>query len=108
MRSSVTFFDPRTHNKRAGSNLCVQKCFKIVATVTGLPFGTEEVHVLAAGRSVSSAIRCLDLLTKNLYHNNIIAACNPLHQNLVQIEYASFHQYGETLKTATVKYTSGR
>ena len=108
VRPSVTFFDPGTHVKRAGSNLYVQKCFKIVATVTGLPFGTEEVRVLAARRSVSSAIRCLDPLTKILYRNNIIAACNPLHRNLVQLEYASFQQYGETLKTAIVKYTSGR
>ena len=40
----------------------------------------------------------MDPITKILYHNYTIAACNPLYPNVVKLEDGSFQQYGETLK----------
>ena len=68
----------------------------MVGTITKLPFCTEEVPVLVEGQKFSS-IRYIDPITKILYHNYTIAACNPLYSN-VKIEDGSFQQYGETLK----------
>ena len=67
----------------------------MVANLTKLPFCTE-VPVLV-GQSFSS-IRYMDPITKMLYHNYTIAACNPLYLNVVQLEDGSFQQYGDTLK----------
>ena len=72
-------------------------CAKIVATITKLPFCTEEVPVLGEGQNFSS-IRYMDPITKILYHNYEIAACNPLYPNVVKLEDGSFQQYGEMLK----------
>ena len=57
--------------------LSVHKCPKMAATITKLHFCTEEVPVLMKGQKVSF-IRYMDPLTKMLYHNYIIAACDPL------------------------------
>ena len=40
----------------------------------------------------------MEPLSKILYHNYTIAACNPLYPNVVKLEDGSFQQYGETLK----------
>ena len=40
----------------------------------------------------------MDPITKILYKNCTIAACNPLYPNVVKLEDGSFLQYGETLK----------
>ena len=40
----------------------------------------------------------MKLLTKMLYRNYTITACNPLYSNVIKLEESSFHQYGETLK----------
>ena len=40
----------------------------------------------------------MDPITKILYHNYTIAACNPLYPNVVKLKDSSFQQYGETLK----------
>ena len=69
----------------------------MVATITKLTFCTEEVPVLIKGQNISS-IRYLEPLTKNLYRNCIIAACNPPYPNVATLEDSSFQQYGETLK----------
>ena len=53
--------------------------------------------MLIEGQNFSS-IRYTDPNTKILYHNYIIAACNPLYPNVVKLESGSFQQYGETLK----------
>ena len=68
-----------------------------MVAITKLPFGTEEVPVLVEGQNFSS-IRYMDPITKTLYHNYTIAACNPLYPNVVKLEDGSFQQYGETLK----------
>ena len=94
---SVTHFEKGTHVERAGSVLYFHKCAKMVATITKLPFCTEEVPVIVEGQNFSS-IRCMDLIKKILYHNYTIAACNPLYPNVVRLEDGSFQQYGETLK----------
>ena len=94
---SVTLFEKGTDVKKAGSVLHVHKCAKMVATITKLPFCTEEVPVLVEGQNFSS-IRYMDPITKILYHNYTIAACNPLYPNVVKLEDGSFQQYGETLK----------
>ena len=39
----------------------------------------------------------MDPITKIMYHNYTIAACNPLYPN-VKLEDGSFQKYGETLK----------
>ena len=44
------------------------------------------------------SIRYMDPITKILYHNYTMAACNPLFPNVVKLEDGSFQQYGETLK----------
>ena len=77
--------------------LYAHKCAKMVATRTKLPFCTEEVPVLVEGQNFSS-IRHMDPITKILYLNYTIAACNPLYLNVVKLEDGSFQQYGETLK----------
>ena len=64
---SVTLFEKGTHVERAGSVLYVHKCAKMVATITKLPFCTEEVLVLVEGQNFSS-IRHMDPITKILYH----------------------------------------
>ena len=94
---SVTLFEKRTHAERAGSVLYVHKCAKMVATKTKLPFCTKEVLVLVEGQNCSS-IRYMDPITKILYQNYTIAACNPLYPNVLKLEDGSFQQYGETLK----------
>ena len=94
---SVTLFGPGSHVEREGSVLYVYKCAKMVATITKLTFCTEEVPVLIQGQNFSS-IRFLEPLTKILYHNYTIAACNSLYPNVVKLEDGSFQQYGETLK----------
>ena len=94
---SVTLFEKGTHVERAGSVLYVHKCVKMVATITKFPFCTEEVPVLLEGQNFSS-IRYMDPITKILYHNYTIAACNPLYPNVVKLEDGRFQQYGETLK----------
>ena len=94
---SVTLYEKRTHVERAGSVLYVHKCAKMVATITKLPFCTDEVPVLVEGQNFSS-IRYMDPITKILYHNNTIAACNPLFPNVVKLEDGSFQQCGGTLK----------
>ena len=103
----VTLFEKGTHVERAGSVLYVHKCAKMVATITKLPFCTEEVPVLVEGRNFSS-IRYMDPITKILYHNYTIAACKPLYPNIVKLEDGSFQQYRRTLKKSTVRYISGR
>ena len=45
-----------------------------------------------------SSVRYMDPITKILYHNYTIAACNLLYPNVVKLEDRSFQQYGETLK----------
>ena len=40
----------------------------------------------------------MDPITKILYHNYTIAACNPLYPNVVNLEEGSFQQYKEPLK----------
>ena len=92
----VTHFEKGTHVERAGSVLYDHKCAKMLATIPKLPFCTE-VPVLVGGQNFSS-IRYMDPITKILYHNNTIAACNPLYPNVVKLEDGSFQQYGETLK----------
>ena len=94
---SVTLFEKGTHVERAGSVLYVHKCAKMVATITKLPFCTEEVPVIVEGQNFSS-MRYMDPITKILYHNYTIAACNLLYPNVVKLEDGSFQQYGETLK----------
>ena len=94
---SVTIFEKETHVERAGSVLYVHKCAKKVATKLKLRLCTEEVPVLVEGQHFSS-IRYMDPITKTLYHNYTIAACNPLYANVVKLEDGSFQQYGETLK----------
>ena len=74
---SVTLFEKGTHVERAGSVLYVHKYAKMVATITKLPFCTEEVPVLVEGQNFSS-FRYMDPITKMLSHNYTIAACNPL------------------------------
>ena len=64
--------------------LYVHKRAKMVATITKL--------------QNFSSIRYMDPITKILYHNYTIAACNPLYPNVVKLEEGSFQQYGETLK----------
>ena len=63
--------------------LYVHKCAKMVATITKLTFCTEEVHVLVEGQNFSS-IRYMDPITKILYHNYTIAACNQLYSKIVK------------------------
>ena len=71
----------------------------MVATKTKLPFCTEEVPVLVKGQNFSEAsIRYMDPITKIVYHNYTIAACNPLYAIVVKLEDGSFQQYGEMLK----------
>ena len=94
---SVTLFEKGIHVERAGSVLYAHKCAKIVATITKLPFCTEEVPVLVEGQNFFS-IRYIEPITKILYHNYTIAACNPLYPNVVKLEDGSFQQYVETLK----------
>ena len=94
---SVTLFEPGTHVERTGSVLYVHKCAKMVATITKLTFCTEEVPVLVQGQHFSS-IRYLEPLTRILYHNYTIAACNLLYPSVVKLEDGSFQQYGEILK----------
>ena len=94
---SVTLLKKGTHVERAGSVLYFHKCAKMVATITKLPFCTEEVPVLVEGQNFSS-IRYMDPITKILYHNYTIVACNPLYPNVVKFEDGSFQQFGETLK----------
>ena len=94
---SVMLFEKGIHVERAGSVLYVHKCAKMVATITKLPFCTEEVPLLEEVQNFSS-IRCMDPITKIFYHNYTIAACNPLYPNVVKIEDGSFQQYGETLR----------
>ena len=94
---SVTLFEKGTHVEGAGSVLYVHKCAKMVATIINFPFCTEEVPVLVEDQNFSS-IRYMDPITEILYHNYIIAACNPLYPNDVKLEDGSFQQYGETLK----------
>ena len=62
-----------------------------------LHFCTEEVSVLVEGQNFSS-LRYLNPITKFLYHNHKIAACNPLYADVVKLENSSFHKYGETVK----------
>ena len=97
VNSSVTLFEKETHIGRAGSGLYVHKFAKMVAKITKLPFCTEEIPVLVEGRNFSS-VRYMDPITKFLYHNYKIAACNSLFPNIVKLEEGSFQQYGETLK----------
>ena len=99
---SVTFFEKGTHVERAGSVLYVHKCANMVVTETKLLFCTEEVLVLVEGKNFSS-IRYMDAITKILYHNYTIAACNPLYPNVVKLEDGSFHQSGETLKKTNLE-----
>ena len=40
----------------------------------------------------------MDPITETFYHNNTIAASNPLYQNVVILVESSFQKYGETLK----------
>ena len=94
---SVTFFETGTHVKRAGSVLYVHKCAKTVATKGNLPYSTEEVPALVEGQNFSS-IRYMDAITKILYHNYTVAACNPLYPKVVKLEDGGFQQYGEALK----------
>ena len=54
VRPSVTLFEKGTLVERAGSVLYVHKCAKMVATITKLPFCTEEVSVLVEGQNFSS------------------------------------------------------
>ena len=70
----------------------------MVATITKLPFCTEEVPVLVEGQNFSSSIRYMDPITKILYLDYTIAACNLLYPKVVKLEDGSFQQYGETLK----------
>ena len=63
----------------------------MVATITKLHFCTEEVPVLVEGQNFSS-IRYMDPITKILYLNYTIAACNPLFPNVVKLEDGSFQQ----------------
>ena len=69
----------------------------MVATITELPFCTKQVPVLVEGQNFSS-VRYMDPITKILYHNYTIAACNTLYPNVVKLEDGSFQQYGETLQ----------
>ena len=94
---SVTLFQKGTYVERAGSVLYVHKCAKVVATITKLLFCTEEVLVLVEGQNFSF-IRYMAPITKIMYQNYTIAACNPLYPNVVKLEDGSFQQYGETLK----------
>ena len=94
---SVTLFEKGNQVERAGSVLYVHKCAKMLATITKLPFCTEEVLVLVEGQNFSS-IRYTDLIAKILYHNDTIAAYNSLYPNVVKLEDGSFQQYGEELK----------
>ena len=94
---SVTLFEKRTHVERAESVLYVHKCAQMVATITKLPFCTEEVTVLVECQNFTF-IRHMDPITKILYRNYTIAASNPLYPNVVKLEDGSFQKYGETLK----------
>ena len=94
---SVTFFEEGTHVERAGSVLYVHKCSKMVATITKLPFCTEEVPVIVKGQNFSFS-RCMDPITIIIHHNYATAAFNPLYLNVVKLGDGSFQQYGETLK----------
>ena len=69
----------------------------MAATITKLPYCTEEIPVLVEGQNFSS-FRYMDPITKNVYHNFTIAACNPLYPNVAKLEDGRFQQYGETLK----------
>ena len=89
LSSSVTFFEPGTHIKRAVSIFYYHKQGKIVATAKSLPFSLK-VPVLS--------IRYLDTLIKNLYHNYTIAACNLLYPNVVKSYVSKSQQYGETVE----------
>ena len=60
-------------------------------------FCREEVPVLVEGQNFSS-LRYLNPITKFLYHNHKIAACNPLYADVVKLENGSFYQYGQTVK----------
>ena len=60
---SVTLFEKGTHVERAGCVLYVHKCAKMVASISKLPFCTEEVPVLVEGQNFSS-IRYMDPITK--------------------------------------------
>ena len=51
---SITLFEKGIHVERAESVLYVQKCAKMVATITKPPFCTEEVPVLVEGQNFSS------------------------------------------------------
>ena len=74
---SVTLFKKGTHVERARSVLSVDKCAKMVATITKLPFFTEEVPVLVEVRNFL-LIDIWTLLQTIMYHNYTVAACNPL------------------------------
>ena len=69
----------------------------MVATITKLPFCTEDVPVLVEGQNFSF-IRYMDHIKTILYHNYKIAACNPLYPNVAKLEDGSLQQYGEMLK----------
>ena len=67
--------------------LYVHKRAKMAATITNLPFCTEEVPVLVEGQN-SSSIRYMDPIKTILYHNYTTAAFNPLYPNVVKLETA--------------------
>ena len=54
-----------------------------------------------------SSVRYMDPNRQTSYHNYTIAACNPLHPNVVKLEDGSFQQYGERMKKFNRGYTSG-
>ena len=80
---SVTLSGKGKHVERAGSVLYVHECAKMVATISKLPFCTEEVLVFVEGQNFSS-IRYMKRITKMLYHNYTIAECNPLYLKVVK------------------------
>ena len=60
---SVTLFEKETHFDGAGSVFNVHKCAKMVASITKIPFCTEEVPVIVEGQNFSS-IRYMDPIQK--------------------------------------------
>ena len=87
---------------RTASVLYVHKFAKLVATVTKFPHCTEHIPVISGGQKFSSILH-KEPLTKALYQNYIILACNPLNANVVKLEDGSYQKYGENLNEWNIK-----